>query len=114
MILNTNTESSITPKLISNYFENLVNLFFKILPMREKNEHSLNTYMKSLQLELIGCKKLISGFGDDHNFLTLLSILQYLIDNPECELERVRREVFHSISICNKLKAKYTPSEVHL
>jgi len=39
--------------------------------------------------------------------VSLLNILQYLIDNPECSLTVVKREVFRAISICNKLKAKY-------
>ncbi len=97
----------ITKELLCNYFRNLVNLFFKILPIREKEEVSLITYMKSLQIELLGCKEFIVTLNNDPYYLTLLSILQYLIDNPDCEVHKVKREVFRAISICNKLKAKY-------
>lgn len=98
-------------EILHNYFKNLVNHFFKILPIREQNEESLITYMQSLQAELLGCKGLISVFQNDALYLTLLSILQYLIDNPECSVKEVRREVFRAISICNKLEAQYASTQ---
>ena len=98
---------NLSPQLLHNYFKTLVNQFFKILPIREQNEESLTTYMQSLQAELLGCKGLVSAIQNDASYLTLLSILQYLIDNPECTVREVKREVFRAISICNKLKAQY-------
>ena len=37
--------------ILNNYLRNLVNLFFKILPIRESEEPSLVAYMTSLQAE---------------------------------------------------------------
>ena len=85
-----------------------MNQFFKILPMRENGEETLCVYMKSLQVELLGCKELIPDMRDNPRYLTLLAILQYLVDNPSCPLQDVRREVFEAISICNKLESIYT------
>lgn len=96
--------------VLNNYFRALVNLFFKILPIWESGESSLETYMRSLQAELLGCKELIGAIHDDSLFLSLISILQYLIDNPSLEISTVKREVFRAISICNKLKARYAVS----
>lgn len=96
--------------VLSNYLRTLVNLFFKILPIKEKGESSLDTYMRSLQAELLGCKELIEAIHDDPSFLSLIAILQYLIDNPSCSVAVVKREVFRAISICNKLKARYANS----
>ena len=93
--------------MLSGYLRSLVNRFFKILPIKEDGETSLETYMRSLQAELLGCKDLILVLHEDPLFMSLLNILQYLIDNPECSLPVVKREVFRAISICNKLKAKY-------
>lgn len=107
MIVETTAGVPIDAELLHNYFKNLVNHFFKILPIREQNEESLSTYMQSLQAELIGCKGLIEAIQNDAAYLTLISILQYLIDNPECTIREVKREVFRAISICNKLKARY-------
>lgn len=112
MTLDTTAGIPVSKELLCNYFKNLVNLFFKILPIRENNEDSLIVYMKSLQIELLGCKELIISLKNDSNYLSLLSILQYLIDNPECEVYKVKREVFRAISICNKLKSKYLSEEV--
>lgn len=97
--------------VLSNYLRNLVNLFFKILPIRESGESSLEEYMKSLQAELLGCGELIKAIHEDPMFLSLIAILQFLIDHPENEIPVVKREVFKAISICNKLKARYAVVE---
>jgi len=93
--------------VLRNYLCNLVNLFFKILPIRESEEPSLKTYMESLQAELLGCEALIEVINADPMLLSLVSILQYLIDHTESDVAVFRREVFKAISICNKLKARY-------
>lgn len=110
--IQTSTGIPVQGELLHNYFRNLVNQFFKILPMRENEEDSLCLYMKSLQAELIGCKSLIPDMQENSLYLTLLAILQYLIDNPDCSVKEVRREVFRAISICNKIKSLYAESEV--
>lgn len=107
----TSVGETITSNLLRNYFRNLVNQFFKILPMRENEEDSLCTYMKSLQVELLGCKELIPDIRENSLYLTLLAILQYLIDTPECSVAEVKREVFRAISVCNKLKSTYVSPE---
>lgn len=111
MMIQTKAGVPMDSVMLSNYFRTLVNLFFKILPIWENGESSLNTYMRSLQAELLGCKELIEAIHDDPLLLTLVSILQYFIDNPDIELSTVRREVFRAISICNKLKARYAIPE---
>lgn len=110
MMVQTKPGIPMDTKVLNNYFRTLVNLFFKILPIWENGESSIETYMKSLQAELLGCKELIEAIHDDPSFLSLISILQYLIDNPSLEVPTVKREVFRAISICNKLKARYAVS----
>ena len=105
------TERPIDQALLRNYFKDLVNQFYKILPMRENGEVSVYVYMQSLQAELLGCKELIEAVKHDALFLTLISILQYLIDHPETKTSVVKREVFRAISICNKLKSRYGAAE---
>ena len=112
MMLETKVGVSVNKELLHNYFKNLVNLFFKILPIREKEEPSLVTYMTSLQVELLGCKEFVDGLNNDSHYLSLLAILQYLIDNPDSDVYKFKREVFKAISICNKLKSKYASREV--
>lgn len=110
MMIQTTAGVPIDESIIRNYFCNLVNLFFKILPIWESGQESLTTYMRSLQIELIGCKEIIKAIQFDSMFLSLICILQYLIDHPSCEICVVKREVFRAISLCNKLKSRYSTS----
>lgn len=98
-------------EMVGKYLDGLVNQFFKILPIKESGEPSLNGFMKSLQVELLGFKRLMAEVGNDSMYLTLLSILQYLIEN-DCDIPVVRREVFKAISICKKLRSKYCETGV--
>lgn len=93
---------------LHNYFQYLVDHFFKILPMKEHGESSVDVYMESLKFEILGFNKLFTDTKHNASIITLLSILQNLIDSPSCDITIVRREVFHAISICNKLKDLYT------
>lgn len=104
-------EDSLDRKMLYNYFSVLVNRFFKILPIREQENESYTIYVKSLLSELLGCKGLVYALDNDPDFTTLLFILQYLADNGDVEVSSVRREVFRSISICNKLKSRYSDAD---
>lgn len=107
MTVNTTADTQLSSELVFNYFRNLVNQFFKILPMRESNEKSLPAYMESLRDELLGCKGLIVEMNSNPSFLTLVNILQFLIDNPDCSVGTTKREVFKAIAVCNKLKDRF-------
>ena len=114
MMINTSINQPISHVLLKNYFESLVNRFFKILPMRENHEDSLPVYMKGLQAELIGCKSFIPDFDSNSLYMSLLCILQYLIDIPDCSVKDTKREVFGAISICNKLAEIYGDMSVEV
>lgn len=100
-------------RLMENYFSTLVNNFFKILPMWENEESSLQTYIKSLQIELAGGDHLIADLRETSSYASLLFILQFFIDNPDAPIEDVRREVFKAIGLCKKLKRAYAETEEH-
>lgn len=104
-MIKTSTGIPIDEEFLNEYFKTLVNGFFKILPMKEGGEESLPVYMRSLQVELVGCRNLISFIHDDPSYITILSILEYLIGNPECTVKEVKREVFRAISIINRIRA---------
>lgn len=107
MMLQTSANIPIEGRMLGSYLQTLINLFFKILPLKEGGEASLDKYLLGLQAELLGCQSLIMAIQYDPIFLSLLSILQYLIDHPDCEVCVVKREVFSAISLCNKLKERY-------
>lgn len=108
--MKTTNGYKISDAMVEKYLNQLVDRFFKILPLKESGEPSLIEYMRSLQNELIGYKGLMEYLSDDAMYMALLSILQYMIDN-DCETSVVKREVFRAISICKKLKNKYCGKE---
>lgn len=115
-MFDTNCGIQMSHASVINYFDSLVNKLFKILPMREESESSLSEYIVSLQREMLGFGNMIPTVGDDKIYVSILSVLQFFIDNIDnenCKLSDIRSEVFHIISLCNKLKDKYRDSEVH-
>lgn len=99
--------------MLVGYLRYLVDRFFKILPIKENkngefNEGDLIVYIESLQTELLGCQGLILALKNDPAFVSLLNILQYMIDNEDCSKVTTKREVFRAISICNFLRDKYS------
>lgn len=107
MTLTTSSGVPVDSGLMIRYLDALVDSFFKILPMRESECETLEVYVRSFQMELLGCRSLISALQNDARVMTLLSILQFFIDNPYCPVGDVRREVFRAIRICERLKETY-------
>ena len=101
----------ISEKYIGNYVSSLVNCFYKILPMREDGEPSLQLYMEGLRRELIGCGALIPILGEEPMYSTLLCILQSFIDHPDTAIADVKRDVFRAITICKNLSGKILRGE---
>lgn len=93
-------------ELFQNYMKTIINQFYKILPLKEENVPTLNTYIESFQGELLSCKKLVLKLENDSMYFRLLLVLQFLLEN-DCELEVVKREVFKAINLCKKLTVKY-------
>ena len=98
---------SVSNKTVSNYFEKLVNRFFKVLPIREDGEKTLPIYIRSLLSEIVGCKEVVDKLDNNPDILTLISILQFMLDNPDTSVADVKREVFRAIAICNRLKSEF-------
>ncbi|MCK9319420.1 hypothetical protein [Methanoculleus sp.] len=97
---------NIPDEMLVNYFNFLIGKVYKILPISEKEPDTLKEYLESLILELRGSKELISKLRNEGSFISLLSIIQYFIDN-ECTHRELKREVFKSIDIIQKLQKKY-------
>lgn len=94
-------------EIVRKYMVYLIGQFYKILPIKESGEPTLAKYMESLQREMIGNSRLIAALDHDELYLSLLAILQYLIDHEMCETSVVKSEVFKAINICKKLQKKY-------
>ena len=93
-------------ELFNNYLKYLINKMFKVLPMKENEVKSLNEYLRSLQIELIGSTDLIGVLKNDPQFLSLMNTIQFFIDN-EYDNKTCKREVFKCIHILEDLQKKY-------
>ena len=94
--------------LFENYFNALVNNFFKILPMKENKEKTLSVYVRSFQSEMLGLRSYVPSLDESPLFLSLLAILQFFADEPDAPVADVKREVFKAIRICNRLAQAYS------
>ena len=92
---------------VSGYFASLVNRIFKILPIRERGETTLSTYLDSLIIEILGCESVLAELNGDEGILTLVSTFRYLRDNEDLPVSVVRREVFRAISVCKKIGERF-------
>ena len=112
--MNDETSAGVTldVRLMTNYFRNLVNQIYKILPMRENNIPTLGKYIWRLEAELLGTQSLNLLVKEDAYYGSLLGILRYLSEHSqECETEQVKQLVFEGISICEKLQKRYGSGE---
>lgn len=96
----------VNDKMFFNRLEGLVNQFYKILPIRESGEVSLPKYLLSLQREMIGLKELIVVLENDAQYLSLLSILQYMITH-DCDVATVKTDVFKAINIIKHMQKRF-------
>lgn len=102
----TKYEIEISRDLMVNKFTDMVNQFYKILPLKENNSPTLQQYMVGFMRELLGLQSLMNDLNNDGLFANLLGILQYLIDN-DCDTSTIKTDVFKAIGIVKKLQQKY-------
>jgi hypothetical protein len=106
--VNTGAGIPVKGKLLYNYFCNLVNQVYKILPMREQKSETLDKYIWRLHAEFLGFAGTFPDLQEDAYFASLLSILQYL--RGHCMKDSVgqtKHLVFECISLCEKLSLRY-------
>ena len=98
----------VSRELINKRVNELINQFYKILPLRENESATLSQYTGSLLREMLGMKQLLVEWHDDSQYASLLGILQYISDNPTCDVSVIKSDVFKAINIIKRLQKKYT------
>lgn len=98
----------VSREVINKRVNELINQFYKILPLRENESDTLSQYTSSLLREMLGMKRLLVEWRDDGQYASLLGILQYISDNPTCDVSVVKSDVFKAINIIKRLQKKYT------
>ena len=100
--------TEVSRNLIYNHTGELVGQFYKILPIKESGSDTFPLYVGSLLRQMLGARELFTEWQDDSRIATLLDILQYMVDHPDCETESVRSDVFRSINLIKQLQKKYS------
>lgn len=95
-------------KTTKSRVDELINQFYKILPMKESGSATLSQYIRSLLREILGMKELMEEWHEDGRIITLCGILQYMLDNPDCDVTVVRSDVFKAINMIKLLQKKYS------
>jgi hypothetical protein len=101
---------SLNNQFLVNYLNFLTGRVFKILPISEQEPNTLQDYLSSLVIELKGSQSLIELIRYDANFISLISTLQYFVDNQYTH-KVLKREVFKCIKLIQKLQKSYVKEE---
>jgi hypothetical protein len=102
-----NDNNKIPTSMIQSYLSGLIDKLYKVLPMKENNDVTLNTYSESLLNELIGGIKIFTTFDSDTKakYLTMLNVITFLnkndFDNSTC-----KREIFKCIRLVRDIQYK--------
>lgn len=75
---------------------------FKILPMKEDDNPSLDSYLDSLIIEVWGAKSLYPELDESNEYLRIMHTLSYFKDN-EYSVVQCKREVFKMINLAKKI-----------
>ena len=97
--------------LVENYFKHLINSFFKILPMFEDKEPTLNTYLDNLYEEMTSCTKIIEQIEEDPQYMSLLLTLIFLRrhnESGDLTHEKCKAKVFGAMTTCGRLSIRYS------
>lgn len=89
----------ITDKMWASYKQKLVNMVYKILPLKEENSKTIDTYIESLIFGLMGAVRIAEEKEKD--LFMIIGVLHSIKD--EQDLKITKREVFNCISLINKL-----------
>lgn len=108
--MNTRYNTQVDDQMTERYLAHLVGRFYKILPIREEQVYPLKPYLDSLLRELTGLNRLVEQLEHDEIFLSILSLLQYLADHDDADVNVIKTEVFHAINLVDKLKERHFPS----
>lgn len=93
--------------ILALYFDRMVGRVYKILPLKESGEATLPEYLDTLVTEMTGLD-VLSALSDQPYYTSMFATLAYLSGHiDECDLPKVKREVFRLINLSKKLRSYY-------
>lgn len=104
MTLKYNIE--IDDKNISNRLKQLINLVYKLLPMREESNADWQTLLSTIIEEIAGMHRLLPEEYNDILFSLLCKLEGLFTLTDEDSFFDFRRTIFESLNLMNKVKEK--------
>lgn len=92
--------------ITQRYISTLKDKLYKVLCLFEENNLGLTIYIDTLIYEVYGLYYLVEE-PDEAKITSLICILEHFYDDslqPVPDLTEIRREVFHSMSLVEKIK----------
>lgn len=105
--MRTTYGTEISRGTVVNRVDDLIGQFYKILPLKENGAATLPMYIESLLREMLGMQGVLQEWQEDGLYLSLVGILQYIKENPECDTKTIRSDVFKALNIIKRLRQKY-------
>lgn len=99
--------NSIPNELYVNYMNSLTNRIFKILPMKDEKNDTVDIYIANLLFEMTGEYDLIIFLKNDRRYLGVLNKLQGLLTDDS----NYRSVIFDCLSDIKILKQNYCKEE---
>jgi hypothetical protein len=89
-------------EMLVTYVNGMVAKIYKMMPMKEQGIKSLSKYIEATLRELVGQKELIDKLKSNEEFLSILGILEGLLNQED--FSKFRSDVFKIITLIEKLK----------
>jgi len=104
MVLKYNIE--IDNKNISDRLKQLINLVYKLLPMREEDDANWQTLLSTIMEEIAGMHRLLPEEYNDILFSLLCKLEGLFTLTSEDSFFDFRRTIFESLNLMNKVREK--------
>lgn len=89
-------------EILNRSLDRLIAKVYKILPMKEEDCVTLGEYIEGTIRELVGTKEIVNILKEHDEFLSLLGILENLINESEKRI--YKKDVFKAITLIKKIK----------
>lgn len=91
-------------KDISNRLKQLINLVYKLLPMREEEDNNWQTLLSTIIEEIAGMNRLMEGMDGDILFSLFCKLEGLFTLNEKDSFFDFRRTIFECLNLMNKVK----------
>jgi hypothetical protein len=89
-------------EMLLAYVNGMISKVYKMMPMKQYGTETLPKYIESTLSEFVGQKELVDKLRNDEIFLTILGILENLLNQDD--FKKFRSDIFKVINLIEKIK----------